>query len=280
MSGIVALLVFMSVFFITIVIYNVMMKGLEKYREKYLNKQIDDLSEMFLFIDPNQMTLLSMSIMVIMFLVGILFFGYIITGLLTVAGFFFPTLLVSYYRKRRVKMFNMQLVDALTQVSNSLKAGQTLMQAFDGVVRDCPVPLSQEFGLMMKEIKLGVQLEDAMTNMAGRVECDDLDLMVTSTNISRTLGGNMAEMFETLAATIRERFRIEGRIKALTAQGKLQGWIVASLPLALWVVMDYIRPDLMAPMLKHWFGYMVIGVILFMEAIGIFLIRRIVNVDV
>jgi tight adherence protein B len=154
------------------------------------------------------------------------------------------------------------------------------MQAFEGVVRDCPVPLSQEFGLMMKEIKLGVQLEDAMTNMAGRVECDDLDLMVTSTNISRTLGGNMAEMFETLAATIRERFRIEGRIKALTAQGKLQGWIVASLPLALWVVMDYIRPDLMAPMLKHWFGYMVIGVILFMEAIGIFLIRRIVNVDV
>ena len=84
----------------------------------------------------------------------------------------------------------------------------------------------------------------------------------------------------TIAATIRERFRIEGRIQALTAQGKLQGWIVASLPLVLWFVMDYMRPDLMEPMLLHWFGYALIGVIIFMEALGVFFIRRIVNIDV
>jgi tight adherence protein B len=280
MGGIVLLLVAGSVFFITLVVYSVLLKGLEQYRQRYLNRKIEDLSEMFLFIDPNQLTLLSLAIMVVMFLFGVLFFGWIFTVLLTVAGFFFPTLLVRYYRRRRIRMFNLQLVDALTQISNSLKAGQTLLQAFDGVSKDLPAPLSQEFGLLLKEARLGVSLDDALSNMAARVGCDDLDLMVTSSNISRSMGGNMAEMFETLAATIRERYRIEGRIHALTAQGKLQGWIVASLPLILWFVMDWLRPDLMAPMLKHWFGYVVIGVIVFMEALGVLLIRRIVNIDV
>lgn len=280
MSGIVLLLVAASVFFITLVVYSVLMKGLEQYQERYLNKQVEDLSEMFLFIDQKQMTLLSLSVMVIAFLIGIFFFGYIMTGMLTVLGFFFPTLLVRYYRRRRVRMFNVQLVEAMSQIANSLKAGQTLLQAFDGIVRDTHAPLSQEFGLMLKEIRLGVSLEDALNNLAQRVQCDDLDLMVTSTNIARTLGGNLAEMFETIAATVRERFRIEGRIQALTAQGKLQGWIVAALPFLLWLVMDYMRPDLMEPLLTHWFGYLLIGAIIVMELLGVFFIRRIVNIDV
>ena len=280
MSGIVFLLVAASIFFISLVVYNVLMKGFEQYQERYLNRQLEDLSEMFLFVDPKQMLLLSLSVMVLAFLVGIFFFGYVVTAMLTITGFFFPTMLVRYYRKRRIQMFNVQLVDALSQIGNSLKAGQTFLQAMDGVTRDAPVPLSQEFGLTLKEVKLGTSMEDALNNMTQRVECDDLDLVVVSTNIARQLGGNMAEMFDTIAATIRERFRIEGRIKALTAQGKLQGWIVASLPLVLWFVMDYMRPDLMEPMLMHWFGYVLIAVIIFMEALGVFFIRRIVNIDV
>jgi len=280
MSGIVFLLVAASIFFISLVVYNVLMKGFEQYQERYLNRQLEDLSEMFLFVDPKQMLLLSLSVMVLAFLVGIFFFGYVVTAMLTITGFFFPTMLVRYYRKRRIQMFNVQLVDALSQIGNSLKAGQTFLQAMDGVTRDAPVPLSQEFGLTLKEVKLGTSMEDALNNMTQRVECDDLDLVVVSTNIARQLGGNMAEMFDTIAATIRERFRIEGRIKALTAQGKLQGWIVASLPLVLWFVMDYMRPDLMEPMLMHWFGYVLIAMIIFMEALGVFFIRRIVNIDV
>jgi tight adherence protein B len=226
------------------------------------------------------MTLLSLAVMVMAFLAGIFFFGYIMTGVLTVMGFFFPTLLVKYYRRRRARMFNVQLVDALSQIGNSLKAGQTLIQSLDGVVRDAPAPLSQEFGLMLKEIRLGVALDDALNNLAARVQCDDMDLVVTSTTIARQLGGNLAEMFDTIAATIRERFRIEGRIRALTAQGKLQGWIVASLPVGLWLVMDWMRPDLMEPLLAHWFGYLLIGSIVFMIAVGALLIRRIVDIDV
>src|SRR5690606_16644859 len=119
-------------------------------------------------------------------------------------------------------------------------------------------PLSQEFGLFVKEVKLGVPLEEALVNMARRVGSDDLDLVVTSTNIARQLGGNMAEMFETISATIRERFRLEGKIDALTSQGKLQGWIVASMPLLLGMVLDKMRPDLTEPMFNHLFGMVLV----------------------
>jgi tight adherence protein B len=87
-------------------------------------------------------------------------------------------------------------------------------------------------------------------------------------------------MFETISSTIRERFRLEGKIDALTSQGKLQGWIVAAMPLVLGLVLKYMRPDLMLPMLNHWFGYVLVSVICVMEALGIFIIRRIVNIDV
>ncbi len=132
----------------------------------------------------------------------------------------------------------------------------------------------------MKEVKLGVPLEEALVNMAKRVGCDDLELVVMSTNIARQLGGNMAEMFETLSTTIRERFRLEGKIDALTAQGKLQGWVVAAMPLVLGMVLNYMRPDLMQPMLDHIFGYILVAVIVVMEILGILIIRRIVNIDI
>jgi tight adherence protein B len=115
--------------------------------------------------------------------------------------------------------------------------------------------------------------------MARRVGSDDLELVVVSTNIARQLGGNMAEMFETIAATVRERFRLEGKIDALTSQGKLQGLIVSAMPIVLGIVLNYMRPDLMEPMLEDVFGYILIAMIFIMEALGYFFIQRIVNIE-
>jgi tight adherence protein B len=125
-----------------------------------------------------------------------------------------------------------------------------------------------------------VQVEEALNNMAQRVGSEDLHLVVVSTNVARKLGGNMAEMFDIISQTIRERFRLEGRIRSLTAQGKLQGWVVGAMPLILGLVLNYMRPDLMGPMLQSKFGYGLIIAIIIMEAIGIWMIRRIVNIDV
>jgi len=202
------------------------------------------------------------------------------TIILGVIGFFVPTIMVRWFKAKRIKKFNGQLVDSLSAMSNAFKAGVTFPQAMDHVSKDAGAPLSQEFRLFVREIKLGVSMDDALNSMAARVGCEDLDLVVTSTIISRQLGGNMAEMFDTIAATIRERFRLEGKIKALTSQGKMQGWIVSALPLALGLVMNYMRPDLMQPMFESWFGYVLVGLIIIMELIGVWIIRKIVSINV
>jgi tight adherence protein B len=198
----------------------------------------------------------------------------------TILGFFLPMMLVKYYRKRRIKKFNVQLVDALQAMANAFKAGLTFPQAIEHVAREAQAPLSQEFGLFVKEVKLGVPLEEALINMGKRVGSDDLELVVVATNIARQLGGNMAEMFETISTVIRERFRLEGKIDALTSQGKLQGWIVAAMPATLGMVLNYMRPDLMEPMMDHIFGYILVTLIAVMEALGIWIIRRIVTIDI
>lgn len=280
LPGIVLLLVTGSVFFLSLVIFGVLSKAYEQYQERYVVKSMNDLSDMFLFIDPRQMLVLNIACMCLLGIMSYIVLNPLVAVGMTVFGFFLPMMLVKYYRKRRIKKFNTQMVDALQAMANAFKAGLTFPQAIEHVSKEALPPLSQEFGLFVKEVKLGVPLEEALVNMGKRVGSDDLELVVVSTNISRQLGGNMAEMFETISATIRERFRLEGKIDALTSQGKLQGWIVAAMPAVLGLVMKYMRPDLMLPMLDHWFGYVLVAVICVMEVLGIFIIRRIVNIDV
>ena len=269
-----------SVFFFSLVVFGVLSKAYEQYQERYVVRSMNDLSDMFLFIDSRQMIVLNICSMGLLVILGWLMFNPIVTVMFGIGGFFLPMGVIKFYRKRRIKKFEVQLVDALQGMANAFKAGLTFPQAIEHIAKEAQPPLSQEFSLFVKEIKLGVPLEEGLINMAKRVGSDDLELVVISTNISRQLGGNMAEMFETISATIRERFRLEGKIDALTSQGRLQGWIVASMPLLLGLVLNYMRPDLMQPMLNHIFGYILVSLIAVMEALGIVVIRRIVNIDV
>jgi tight adherence protein B len=280
LPGIVLLLVTGSVFFFSLVIFTVLAKAYEQYQERYVAKSMNDLSDMFLFIDPRQMLVLNIASMCLLGILSYIIFNPILCVGMTIFGFFLPMLMVKHYRKRRIKKFNVQLVDALQAMANAFKAGLTFPQAIEHVSKEALPPLSQEFGLFVKEVKLGVPLEEALINMAKRVGSDDLELVVVSTNIARQLGGNMAEMFETISTVIRERFRLEGKIDALTSQGKLQGWIVASMPAVLGMVLNSMRPDLMEPMMNHLFGYILVTVIAIMEVLGILIIRRIVNIDI
>jgi tight adherence protein B len=267
-------------FFLMLVVLGVLSKAYEQYQERYIVKSMNDLSDMFLFIDPRQMLVLNIASMLLLGIGSYLLINPLVAVGATIFGFFLPMILVKHYRKRRLRKFNAQLVDALQAMANAFKAGLTFQQSIEQVSKDSYPPLQQEFGLFVKEVKLGVPLEEALNNMARRVGSDDLDLVATATNISRQLGGNMAEMYETLSSTIRERFRLEGKIDALTAQGKLQGWVVAAMPLVLGVVLNYMRPDLMQPMLDHIFGYILVAAIMVMEILGILIIRRITNIDI
>ena len=277
------LLVSGSIFFLTLVVAGVLGRALARYKERYVTQSMSDLSDMFLFVDPAQLLILNVSLMAVLAGIGFWIGGPLLFAMAGLAGFFTPMLVIRAWKRRRVRNFNAQLVEALQQIANALKAGLTFQQAVEAIARESRPPLQQEFGLFVKEVKLGVSVDDAMLNMAKRVGSDDLDLVATSTAIARSLGGNMADIFETIAGTIRERFRLEGRIDALTSQGRLQGWIVAAMPLALGMVLNYMRPDLIQPMFegpKAWFGWGLVVGILLLETIGILLIRRVVDIDV
>ncbi len=280
MLGLVLLMAFCATFVLVLVIFSVMRKVLEQYEERYATKGTATLENMFFFVSTKQIVALTLAVASILFVLGLVISGIIGAIVFATVGFFTPFVGIRYLKKRRIAKFNRQLVDALAQMSAAFKAGLTLPQAAENIAQEIGPPLGQEFGLLVKEIKLGIPMEEALTNMAVRVGSDDLDLVVTSTNIARQLGGNMAEMFDIISATIRERFRLEGRINALTSQGRMQGWVVSLMPLVVGIVYYYMRPDLMKPMLAATFGKVVILVILLMETVGMFWIQRIVDIDV
>ena len=278
--AIVFVLVSASVFFSTAITVAVLRRAYRSYQERYVAKAIEDLSDMFLFIDARQMLILNVCSVVSLGTTAYILVNPFVSAIAAALGVFFPRLVVALYRHRRIRKFNAQLVDALQSMASALRAGLTFAQSVEHVSKESAAPLSQEFGLMIKEVKFGVSLDQALINMAQRVASDDLELVVVSANISRSLGGNMAEMFETISGTIRERFRLEGKIDAMTSQGKLQGWIVAAMPLVLGLVLNYMRPDLMGPVLSHPFGYVLVAAIGVLEGLGILWIRRIVAVDI
>jgi tight adherence protein B len=269
-----------SAFFLSLLALETVRRAFEQYKRRYLARSVSDLSGMFLFLDPKQILRLNLCALLLLAAGGYWAGGVLLAALAAVAGFFSPSLLVRFYRRRRLLRFNSQLADGLQQMANALRAGFTLQQAIDQVGREGNAPLRQELGLLIKEVKLGLPLDDALAAMAKRVGSEELDLIATSTAIARQLGGNLAELFESIAATIRERFRLEGRIAALTSQGKLQGLIVAALPFCVGVFLDAYRPDLIAPMFETAYGYVLVGAVVLLQGTGFVLIRRIVAIDV
>lgn len=280
MLGIILLLVVAAVTLFGVLVITVARRGLDEYQARYLTQGSRDLTEMFVFIDDRQLLVLTVAVAAIFGLLGYALVNWFVGVVAVAFGFIAPFYGIRLLRQQRIRKFEQQLVDALAQLSAALRAGLSFAQAAEIVAQEMPSPLSQELGLFVKELKLGVPMEEALQNMAERVGSEDLHLMTTATVISKQLGGNMAEMFEIIAATVRERFRLEGRIRALTAQGKLQGWIVGAMPLVLGLILNYMRPDLMEPMLESKFGAALVATVITLELVGIWLIRRVVTIDV
>jgi tight adherence protein B len=265
---------------ITLVVLGVLNRGLVEYEKRYLERSSENLTEMFIFIDGRQILLITVLSAVVLGVVGFVLFNWYVALVMTGIGFLLPFSIIKKMRERRIRLFDQQLIDGLVQMSAAFRAGLTLAQAAESVSQEMPAPLSQEFGLFIKEIKLGVQQEDALNNMAMRVKSENLDLVVSATNVSRKLGGNLAEMYDTISTTIRDRFQIEGRVHALTSMGRMQGWVVGAMPLVMGLVFNFLRPDLMEPMLDSNFGVGLIIAIIVMEVLGMLMIRRIVDIDV
>ena len=202
-------------------------------------------------------------------------------------GFLLPRFWLGRRKSGRLGAFNKQLPDTITLLANGLRAGSSFLQAVELVVRESRPPISTEFGRVIREVNLGLPFEQAMENMVRRVRSEDLELMATAINIQHTVGGNLAEILDSIAFTIRERIRIQGEIRTLTAQQRLSGYVVGFLPIALAGFLFVAAPNFMQPMFEkppEAFG-LPLGVVIlamggFMMFLGFMFIRRIVDIEV
>jgi len=255
--------------------------GWSSYDERYIQGAESTMESMFLTIPVQNLLYLSALCFLFVTLLVSYVSGNIIAGVLFgLCAFALPKILVVVMKFNRDKLFNLQLIDALNSISNSLRAGLSLNQAFEMVQEEMDKPIGQEFLLLNQQLRLGLPLEEALNAMLDRMPGQDLELVVTATNIALDIGGNLPEVFSNIADTIRQRHTIEGKVKALTAQGKMQAMVICALPFFIAIALNFIVPDLMRPMFETWYGLGLIGLILVMEAIGAFIISKIVNIDV
>ena len=208
-------------------------------------------------------------------------------GVGLMVGWWAPKFWLGRRKSSRLKAFNSGLADTIMLLANSLRAGSSFLQSVEMVVREAQPPLSTEFSRVIREVNLGLPLDDALSNLGRRMKSDDLDLMITAIAIQHQVGGNLAEILDTIAYTIRERVRIKGEIRTLTAQQRMSGYVVGFLPVALVILLSIIAPTFMAPMLVAPpeafgmpLGILILGLGGFMMFIGFILIRRIVDIEV
>ena len=181
---------------------------------------------------------------------------------------------------RYVRKFDEQLTDALGTMSNALRAGFSIAQAFESVAEADLHPISDEFALLLQQMRVGMSFDDALASMEKRVCSNDLSLVVTAIDIARKTGGNLTEIFDSISNTIRGRMRVERKVRTLTAQGRLQGLVVSLMPVILCVIMTMMKPKLMIPFLTSFTGIACLLVASVLVFVGWLVIRKIVTIKV
>ena len=239
------------------------------------------LADMFIFIDPTQLFYYNVGALVILpSLVWVFTNNPVFVTAAAVATLVLPKYYIKTLAARRLKRFEEQLPDALLMVSGAMRAGASLNVALESMIKEQKPPLSQEFELMLREQRLGMDFDTALVNMEKRNPLQDFSLVVSGLRISREVGGNLAEILESLATTLREKATMEGKNRSLTAQGKMQGLIMSCLPLLMMAALNWIEPKAMGTMFTTLFGWATLAVIMIMITIGYLFIRKITTIDV
>lgn len=250
------------------------------YRQRFTSNATQELSEMFIFMDASQLFIVNI-IALILIPVGVhaLFQLWVITGGVFAVLLIVPGAIWARMRKKRLSKFEEQLPDVFMMISSSLQAGASLNMALSDVVKQSPIPASQEFGLLVKRMQLGVTLEDSLIELEKRIPLQSFIMASSAIRISREVGGNLVETIQSMAETLRRKKTMEGKIDSLTAQGRAQGTFMALLPVALAVLLSFIEPEAMRKLYTTREGLMVLTVMVFMQIMGFVFIRKITSID-
>ena len=264
--------------------YALLQKGetfLSEYKETFTTTASSTMADMFLFVDPNFLFIMNLvAIVVLPILTWLVFRDIPATVAMLAITILLPTWIYASMRKKRLRRFEAQLPDALAMVSGAMRAGASLNIAMESLVKEQPPPVSQEFELFLKEQRLGVDFDVSLDHMEKRIPLQDFSMLVTALRINREVGGNLAETMESLGETLRRKAMMEGKINSLTAQGKLQGIVMTGLPVLLAFLLNFMEPEAMSKLWTTTVGYIVLGVIVIMELLGFFMIRKITSIDV
>lgn len=255
--------------------------GLERWRASFTEHAKVSMEDMFLFIDPRRLFRLNLVVFLLLplaawVLTGALFFAVAAA----LAGAVLPRVVWVVMRNRRADKLVQQLPDALTMMAGSLRAGASLQIALDMVVKESPAPISQEFSLLLREQRLGLALEDSLRGMGERLHIEEVDLFVSAMTIAKEVGGNLSEILERLSSTLRAKAAMEGKIRALTSQGKMQGVIVGLLPVFLAGILYIMDPVAMLPLFVTPYGWAVMAAVAVLLMLGGVFIKKIVTIDI
>lgn len=252
-----------------------------RYRETFKTQARISLAELFVFIEPEKLFVLNVIALILATLIAFLVTGSLIVAVIVGAVLgASPPLIFRRLRRKRIDRIMEQLPDALVSLSASLKAGSSLMQALEVTVQEESPPIAQELRLFLKELRVGVSFADAMNNMGRRIDTQDMYLVIAGMKISREIGGNLAEVLDRLASTIRRKREMEGKIDALTSQGRMQGWVMTTLPFLLAAALWHIEGEHMQRLFTDPIGWGALALVFVLVSIGYFFIRKIVRIDV
>ncbi|NLA89343.1 MAG: hypothetical protein GX844_05700 [Alcaligenaceae bacterium] len=239
------------------------------------------LSDAFVFFDPVQLWSLAIATTAFVFFSSwVIFKLWWLSLVLASIVFFMPKFLLFLLKNRRLQTFDRQLPDFLLSLSGALRAGSGVQTAIKSLADDAQSPLAQELSLLLREQRLGVPFDQCLQHLVARMPSESCELFVSALRISAQTGGNLSEAIERIASTLRSRLQIQARIRALTSQGKMQAIVMCLLPIALIFILHYLDPTSMSQLWTSYTGWIVLGLIALLELLGVWMISKIVAIDV
>ena len=269
------ILAFASVYLIAHQVIPILTQRLHNVQSLKVSRAEKQLDEMFVTVKKEKILLLySLSPIIFGGLAFFVFNKLLFAMLAGAIGLVFPAFVIKLMDQQRKQKFLNQLVDGLMVVSSSLKGGLSLLQAIEVLVEEMPAPISQEFGLIIRENKMGLTLEESLRRLNGRLKLEELGLMINSVLVARETGGDLTKVFSRLATTIRDNRKLKENIRTLTLQGRLQGVIMSVLPFVfVWWVMTFNKQHFDI-MLGSERGRTLLIIAVVLQAVGMFLIRK------
>ena len=268
-------------FIIILLLMRSSLKHAAKKQKKIENEWQQNLNSLFIFIQHQYVIYFHRCLLLIAPLIFfILWKNILFSGVLFLGVYFAPQFILKYLSNKRRLAFETGLPDSLSQIAGSMKSGNSFINAVDIMAQETPGPIGEEFSLLIKEYRMGKSIEDALNALSERIKSENFNLALAATLVALDVGGNLSETYERLSDALRQKIKLDQKIKSFTSQGKLQGIVVGLLPFGMIFVLHIIEPEHMKLLFHSWMGLFTLILIIVLEFLGLHFIKKIVSIEV